>query len=137
VAIDIARSEFTSYTGEVESINARLETISYPTTHHMPGHHHHHHDHGSSFFSPSNSPPTPHKEKEDPQFHELRSKWENVRDGIAKTFAQLTYRLEVKEEEKKAAKKIDKKKKGDEKKEQEEREMKEKEEKEEKGKKEI
>ena len=118
MAIDIARSEFTSYTREVESINARLETISYPPTHHSHDHHHHHHHHhGPSFFFPSYSP-TPHKEKEDPQFHELRLKWENVRDGIAQTFAQLIYRLEVKEEEKK---KDDKKKK-------EEKERKEKEE---------
>lgn len=56
-------------------------------------------------------------------------KWENVRDGIEQTFAQLAYRLEVKEEEKKKNKKQeDEKKEKDAKKEKEEKEKKAKEE---------
>jgi len=79
----------------VGEINSRLEAIAFPAT---PRHHHHHtHHHEHALHSPSTKN-TCHKEKEkeEPHFHELRLKWENVRDGIVQTMVQFWYRLGVK-----------------------------------------
>jgi len=78
----------------VEEINAHLEAVAYPPTHHH-GYHHHHH----LLYFPVWDPAY-HKEKEDPHFHGLRLKWENIRDGIPQTFAEMRVRLEKKEKDK-------------------------------------
>ncbi|KAE8454673.1 hypothetical protein EG329_000296 [Mollisiaceae sp. DMI_Dod_QoI] len=106
---DAVRIVFTSYVREVEEINSRLESIAHPPTHHHGSHHHH-----TSLFFPSWDPRY-HRDREVPHFHEIRLKWENVRDGIGHTFAQFIYRLELEAEKKKKEKeqkdKVDKDKK--------------------------
>ncbi|KAF8860259.1 hypothetical protein BDZ45DRAFT_724773 [Acephala macrosclerotiorum] len=92
---DAVRIDFTSYVREVEEINTRLESIAHPP--HHPTHRRH-----SSILFPSWDPP---HHREVPHFHEIRLKWENVRDGIGHTFAQFIYRLELAAEKKKKEKK--------------------------------
>lgn len=103
---DLVRTDFTSYVREVEEINTRLEAIAHP-----PSRHHRHH-HSSFFYSCS---PHHHRDKEVAPFHEIRLKWENIRDGIGHSFAQFRYRLkleaEKKDMEKKAKDKIEEDKK--------------------------
>lgn len=89
---EIARSEFITYTREVESICQRLESIS----HHHHNHHHHHSKHRSLLFSP---PPPPPPSPEKVGFHDMRLKWENSRNGVSQTLASLKQRLETKKKE--------------------------------------
>jgi len=90
---EIARSEFFTYTREVESICQRLESISH---HHRHHHHHHHSNHHNFLFSPPPPPPPP---PEKVGFHDMRLKWENSRDGVSQTLAFLKQRLETKKKE--------------------------------------
>lgn len=95
IILDAVRIDFTSYVREVEEINTRLESIAHPPQHQTHRRH-------SSILFPSWDPP---HHREVPHFHEIRLKWENVRDGIGHTFAQFIYRLELAAEKKKKEKK--------------------------------
>lgn len=97
ICLGPARETFTGYVIQVEEIGSQLESIARPTTHH---HHstspHRRHD---DLFFPIWIPPA-HKEKVDPHFHDMMLKWEEVRDGMTRMFAEMKIRLAKKVKDK-------------------------------------
>jgi hypothetical protein len=83
---------------QVEEIGSQLESIAHPSTHHHHSisPHRHHHD----LFFPIWIPPA-HKQKVDPHFHDMTLKWEKLRDGMTRMFAEMKVRLAKKVKDKK------------------------------------
>ncbi|KAH7418829.1 hypothetical protein BKA64DRAFT_209658 [Cadophora sp. MPI-SDFR-AT-0126] len=101
---DVGRADFSGYAREINEINACLQSIAYPPSHH--GHHHYHHHHLSHVLFPGwDWDAHHHSDEEHPHFHELRMKWESIRGRIPLTFAQIQSRLQDKKkrEDKKKA----------------------------------
>jgi hypothetical protein len=94
---------------EIEEVNTSLQAIAHPDRHH---HHHHHHHHLSHVFFPGWDHDV-HRNVENPHFHLLREKWENIRNAIPRTFAemdnQIAWRSKVEKDRKEEEEKIKKK----------------------------
>lgn len=90
---DAARASFAGYAQEIADINVHLERVAHPTRHHSNHHHH------RSLLFPDFDP-VHHKEKTDPHFHEVREKWEMIREGMKQAIAEMGSKVEKKGEDK-------------------------------------